>query len=142
MKGSPLAQDTRYSFVTAIASRYGTRLRRFFTMRHSHAMTARLEGFVTGDVSHVGDSTTNTAALGYPLTRAAYTLANASRGVRWGRSELSLYAANLTNEHPNLADLNPAGYVRHTSLDYNAPTIPRVATLQPFNAGLQYRLHF
>lgn len=99
-------------------------------------------GFLTADVSYVGDSTTNTGALGYPLTRASYTLVNASIGVRWNRSELSLYAANLTNEHPNLGDLNPAGYVRHESLAADAPTLPRVATLQPFNIGLQYRMQF
>jgi hypothetical protein len=69
-------------------------------------------------------------------------LLNASLGVRWNRSELSLYAANLTNQHPNLGDLYSAGFPRHESLDPNAPLLPRVATLQPFNAGLQYRLRF
>ena len=105
-------------------------------------VSAGLSGFLTTDLSYVGDSTTNTAALGYPLTRASYTLLNASVGLRWNRSELSLYMANLTNRHPNLGDLNPVGYVRHVSLDPNASTIPRVATLQPLNAGLQYRVWF
>jgi hypothetical protein len=61
---------------------------------------------------------------------------------RWNRSELSLYAANLTNRHPNLADLLTAGFPGQVSLNPNAPVLPRVATLQPFNAGLQYRLRF
>jgi outer membrane receptor protein involved in Fe transport len=99
-------------------------------------------GFLTADWSYVGDSTSNTAALGYPLTRPSYMLLNASLGVRWNRSELSLYAANLTNQHPNLGDLFSAGFPGHTSLDPNAPVLPRVATLQPFNMGLQYRLRF
>ena len=97
-------------------------------------------GFLTADVSYVGDSTTTTESLGYPLTRAGYTLLNANLGARWDRSELSLYAENLTNRHPNLGDLSTSGWPRHVSLDPNAPIVPRVATLQPFNMGLQYRL--
>jgi outer membrane receptor protein involved in Fe transport len=99
-------------------------------------------GFLTVDWSYVGDSTSNTAALGYPLTRPNYMLLNASLGVRWSRSELSLYAANLTNQHANLGDLFSAGFPGHVSLNPDAPVLPRVTTLQPFNAGLQYRLRF
>jgi iron complex outermembrane recepter protein len=108
----------------------------------THPLTDRLQGFFTADFSYVGDSTSNTAALGYPLTRGSYTLLNGSFGIQWGKSELSVYAANITNQHPNLGDLNPAGYVRHESLAADAPIVPRVATLQPFNAGLQYRQRF
>lgn len=99
-------------------------------------------GFVTGDVSHTGASDSYTASLGYPLTRAGYTLVNGSVGVRWNKCELSLYAANMTNQHPNLGDINPAGYVAHTSLSPDAPIDSRVVTLQPFNAGIQYRQRF
>jgi hypothetical protein len=101
-----------------------------------------MQGFLTADASYVGNSASNTGALGYPLTRAGYTLLNASFGVQWNKSELALYAANIANRHPNLGDLNPAGYVRHTSLDFDSPTDPRVATLQPFNVGLQFRQRF
>jgi iron complex outermembrane receptor protein len=99
-------------------------------------------GFITGEVSHVDSSDSYTASLGYPLTRAGYTLVNGSLGIRWNKSELSLYAANITNQHPNLGDINPAGYVAHESLSPDAPIVPRVATLQPFNAGIQYRQRF
>jgi iron complex outermembrane receptor protein len=107
-------------------------------------MSADSTGFVTTDVSYVGNSisTTNSFVTGYPLTRASFTLLNASVGVRWDRSELSLYAANLTNRHANFGDLFTTGWLRHESLDPNAQIIPRVATVQPFNAGLQYRRWF
>jgi hypothetical protein len=99
-------------------------------------------GFVTGDVSHVASSDSYTASLGHPLTRAGYTLVNGSFGLRWNKSEVSIYTANITNQHPNLGDINPAGYVRHEDFSPDAPIIPRVATLQPFNAGIQYRQRF
>jgi iron complex outermembrane recepter protein len=109
---------------------------------YTRPLTPEAEGFLTADFSYVGDSTSDTAALGYPLTRGSYSLLNSSIGVRRGKSELRVYAGNITNRHPNLGDLNPAGYVRHTSLAPDAPIIPRVATLQGFNAGLQYRRRF
>jgi iron complex outermembrane receptor protein len=99
-------------------------------------------GFVTGEVSHVGSSDSYTQSLGYPLVRPGYTLVNGSFGIRWNTSELSLYAANITNQHPNLGDLGAAGFAQHTDLSADAPILPRVATLQPFNAGIQYRQRF
>jgi iron complex outermembrane recepter protein len=113
-----------------------------FSATLTHPITADYMGFITGDVSHTGSSDSYTASLGYPLTRAGYTLVNGSFGVRFNKSELSLYAANITNQHPNLGDINPAGYVAHTSLAGDAPIDPRVVTLQPFNAGIQYRQRF
>src|SRR5208282_2136625 len=62
---------------------------------YSQPLSGLYVGYLTGDVSHVGSSESNTAALGYPLTRPGYTLVNGSVGVRWNKSELSLYAANL-----------------------------------------------
>ena len=109
---------------------------------YTRSLTPQVRGFLTADVSYVGDSTSNTAALPYPLTRGSYSLLNGSTGIQWGKSELRIYADNITNRHPNLGDLNPAGYVSHTSLAADAPIIPRVATLQAFNAGLQYQQRF
>lgn len=108
----------------------------------SQAINERLTAFITADASHTGASDSYTSALGYPLTRAGYSLLNGSLGVRWDRSELSLYAANITNQRPNLGDINPAGYVRHDGTGPGAPIVPRVATLQPFNAGIQFRQKF
>ena len=113
-----------------------------FSATITQPLVDRYVGFMTGEVSHVGSSDSYTASLGYPLVRAGYTLVNGSLGVRWNKSELALYAANITNQHPNLGDLNPAGYVRHEDLSLDAPIIPRVVTLQPFNAGIQYRQRF
>ena len=68
--------------------------------------------------------------------------AGGNLGIRWNTSELSLYAANITNQHPNLGDLGAAGFAQHADLSPDAPLLPRVATLQPFNAGIQYRQRF
>jgi iron complex outermembrane receptor protein len=113
-----------------------------FSATFTQPLSDSYVGFITGEVSHTGSSESYTASLGYPLTRAGYTLVNGSVGVRWSRSELSVYAANITNQHPNLGDINPAGYVAHTSLSPDASIDPRVVTLQPFNAGIQYRQRF
>lgn len=113
-----------------------------FSATFTQPLTDAYVGFITGDVSHTGASDSYTASLGYPLTRQGYTLVNGSLGVRFNKSELSLYAANITNRHPNLGDINPAGYVAHTSLSPDAPIDPRIVTLQPFNAGIQYRQRF
>ncbi len=113
-----------------------------FSATFTQPLSDSYVGFITGDVAHTGSSESYTASLGYPLTRAGYTLVNGSVGVRWSKSELSVYAANITNQHPNLGDLNPAGYVAHSSLSADAPIDPRVVTLQPFNAGIQYRQRF
>lgn len=113
-----------------------------FSATLTQPITGDYVGFVTGDVAHTSASDSYTASLGFPLTRAGYTLVNGSFGVRLHRAELSVYANNITNQHPNLGDINPAGYVAHTSLAGDAPIDPRVVTLQPFNIGLQYRQHF
>ena len=65
-------------------------------------------------------------------------------GFDWGQSELALYANNLTNARPNLGDFNPSSYPKY---DLPSPPgtgylVPRVATLRPFNAGLQFRQRF
>jgi iron complex outermembrane receptor protein len=77
---------------------------------------------------------------GYAPKRAGYVSLNARTGVTWGKSELSLYANNLSNAHPNLGDFSPSSYPAH---DPNTGyLVPRVATLQPFNLGLQFRQRF
>lgn len=113
-----------------------------FSSTFTQPLGTDLEGFVTGDVSYVGNSTSSTASLGYPLVRGGYALVNSNVGVYWRALQVSLYAANITNRRPNLGDLNPASFVAHTSLAPDAPIDPRVATLQPFNAGVQLRYSF
>jgi len=77
---------------------------------------------------------------GYAPRRAGYVSINARTGLTWGRSEISLYANNLSNARPNLGDFSPSSYPAH---DPNTGfLIPRVATLQPFNMGLQFRQRF
>lgn len=113
-----------------------------FSTSYSRLIGAGLTGFVSGDVSYTGDSLSYRNTISYPATRAAYTLVNASFGVRWDRAELSIYGANLGNKHPNLGDLYATGVVAHTSLAPEAPILPRVATLQPLTVGIQFRQGF
>ena len=92
-------------------------------------------------------SATNPA--GYAPTRAGYSVLNARIGLTWSKSQLELYANNLTNARPNLGDFNPESYAKHSTdpADFD-PTIgagyivPRVATLRPFSAGLQFSQRF
>jgi outer membrane receptor protein involved in Fe transport len=77
---------------------------------------------------------------GIAPTRASYSVVNARLGLNWGKSQLSLYANNLTNIHPNLGDFNPESYATHDP--QTGYIIPRVATLRPFNTGLQFRQKF
>lgn len=72
--------------------------------------------------------------------RAGYSVLNARIGLDWGKSELFFYANNLTNNHPNLGDFNPESYATHDPR--TGYIIPRVATLRPFNLGLQFRQKF
>jgi len=72
--------------------------------------------------------------------RAGYVSLNARTGLTWGKSELALYANNLSNAHPNLGDFSPSSYPAHDPT--TGYLMPRVATLQPFNLGLQFRQRF
>jgi hypothetical protein len=75
-----------------------------------------------------------------PNERAGFYTLNAGTGLTWGKSELALYANNLTRAIPNLGDFSPSSYPAHDPA--TGYLIPRVATLQPFNLGLQFRRRF
>jgi len=82
----------------------------------------------------------DTNLQGFAPRRSGYSLLNAHAGLRFGTAELSLYANNLTQARPNLGDFNPSSYPAH---DASTGFLkPRVATLRPFSAGLQYRQRF
>jgi iron complex outermembrane receptor protein len=129
--------------------------------RFTVPVTATLSSFAAVDGSYVGNSVSGTAGCqlntattqffpcptasptnltGTPPTRAGYSVFNASVGLEWGRSQLSLYGANLSNARPNLGDVNPESYAKHDA--DTGYLIPRAATLRPFNVGLQFRQHF
>jgi iron complex outermembrane recepter protein len=133
-------------------------------------LSSGLSTFLTVDGSYVGDSVSgtmgcqlNTATLtafpcpplaagqahADPLTRSGYKLLNARLGLSWERSEIALFANNISGERPNLGDFNPEGYARHSTDPaqyvpaYGAGfVIPRVATLRPFSAGITFRQRF
>ena len=83
------------------------------------------------------------------LIDSDYTFVNAKLGLSWGRSELALYANNITNVRPNLGDFNPESYAKHSTdpSQYDAGygvgyIVPRVATLRPVSLGLTFRQRF
>jgi len=94
-------------------------------------------------------SASPTNPAGYAPTRAGYSVLNARIGIAWDKSQIALYTNNLTNARPNLGDINPESYAKHSTnpADFD-PTIgagyivPRVATLRPFSAGLQFSQRF
>jgi iron complex outermembrane recepter protein len=77
---------------------------------------------------------------GYAPKRAGYLTLNTRVGFTWGTAELALYVNNITNARPNLGDYNPSSYPAHDSA--TGFLVPRVATLRPINAGLQFRERF
>lgn len=114
---------------------------------YTQPLAGMLTGFVTGEVSHVGDSTSYDISPIVPLIRAPYTIVNASFGVRWDtsskyHSELALDIRNLTDQRPNLGDLGDLEFPAHAGTGPNAPLLPVVVTLPPLTANLQYRLRF
>jgi outer membrane receptor for Fe3+-dicitrate len=129
--------------------------------RFTVPLTPSLSSFFAVDGSYVGNSVSGTAGCqlntattqffpcptagttdltGTTPTRAGYSVFNASLGLEWAKSQLSLYAANLSNARPNLGDINPESYAKHDP--DTGYLIPRVATLRPLNIGLQFRQHF
>jgi len=100
-------------------------------------------GIISGDVSYMGNSLSGNTTPTTPLTRPAYTLANARVGVEWPRSSLTLYVNNIGNDHANLADLRFIGF-NETTVNSAGQTVPlpRVVVLPPIQAGLQYRVNF
>jgi outer membrane receptor protein involved in Fe transport len=103
-------------------------------------LSPMLTGFVTMDLSHVGDSVSGTAGIGTAgLMRPAYTLLNSRLGVQWSSNELAVYANNMTNERANLGDLNPVSYAPVAA---NGSRMLRIVVLPPVQVGLQFRHTF
>jgi iron complex outermembrane recepter protein len=110
---------------------------------YTQPLTDSMQGFVAGDYSYTGNSTTllvggfGTAS---PFaTRAGYSLVNLRFGVDRGQSELSLNFHNLFNAKPNLGNIGYIGYAQYSAA---GAVIPQVATLQPLTATLQYTKSF
>jgi outer membrane receptor protein involved in Fe transport len=106
-------------------------------------LTTGLQGFISGDYSHVGDSLSSVSSASNILVRPAYNLVNGRLGVRWGVYEVALFMKNLTNAKPNLGDLNPISYSRYVeNAQGESVILPRVATLEPLTFGIQFRGSF
>jgi iron complex outermembrane receptor protein len=103
------------------------------------SLTQTLKGFLTLDLSHVGDSVSGTSGIGTGLTRPSYTILNGRMGVDWSANELALYAKNIADERANFGDLNPISYDPEEA---NGMRMLRIAVLPPLQVGLQYRHAF
>ncbi|WP_293969209.1 TonB-dependent receptor [Sphingomonas sp.] len=103
-------------------------------------LTDRIGGFLHGDFSYVGSSTSsinaNTDANGrlIPRIRPSYELVNLRLGVNFGRSEIALFAKNLTDERANLSDALAVGA--------EVPGKARVTVNPPRTLGVEFRSRF
>jgi iron complex outermembrane receptor protein len=106
-------------------------------MTYTHSLTSSLQGFISGDYSYTGNSTSATS--GVPSERGGYGLLNARVGTQWDRYQFELYAKNLTNREANLGDL----YLESISqLDRNGVVVPMVVVPPPLQVGLQVIRNF
>ena len=112
-------------------------------LTYSRPLSARYEGYVSGDDSYTGSST-SIAALSSagdqltapPLVRRPYNVVNARLGVRWDKMELGFYAKNVFNSIANLGDINAISIIYK---EPNGLPLPRVALLPPFQLGLMFK---
>jgi iron complex outermembrane recepter protein len=123
--GSRVYQIPRWTWMTA-----GT---------YTQPLDPQLLSFLTVELAHVGDSVSGTSGIGTGLTRPAYTVLNSRFGVQWANNELALYANNSANERANLGDLNPISYA---PVNADGIRMLRIAVLQPFQMGVQFRHRF
>lgn len=102
-------------------------------LTYTRPVTTSLEGFVSSDYAYQGSSLSSVSNG----ERAAYGMWNARFGVQWddGRSELSLYARNITNEMANLGDLARFGLQPY---DSNGELLMQVVIPRPRQIGLQF----
>ncbi|MFT3906404.1 MAG: TonB-dependent receptor [Steroidobacteraceae bacterium] len=99
------------------------------------------EAFVSGDLSHVGDSLSANSSSTNPQIRGAYTISNIRVGTRWGKSEVSLFVNNITDEEANYGDLSPAA--NYTTV-INGQTVEnaRIVVSRPLQMGVQFKRDF
>lgn len=109
---------------------------------YEHPITAKIRGFVSGDFSFTGDSTSADNSAGNPLIRKAYEVGNARAGVRFGSTEIAFYINNFTNTKANLGDLQAISIVRIITNAGGTTNDLRVTLLNPLEAGIQLRQSF
>jgi outer membrane receptor protein involved in Fe transport len=100
--------------------------------------------FISADYSYVGDRlSANNSPQNTPLIEPAYAILNARTGVKFGKSELSLYANNVTNEKANLGDIQQNDFPQSTK-NAAGQTVPylEVGLLPPLQIGVQFQQSF
>jgi outer membrane receptor protein involved in Fe transport len=109
---------------------------------YDHDITSKIQGFLSGDFSFTGDSTSADNSAGNPLVRKAYEVGNARAGIRFGSTELAFYINNFTNTKANLGDLQAISIVRIITNAGGTTNDLRVTLLNPLEAGIQLKQHF
>jgi iron complex outermembrane recepter protein len=100
--------------------------------------------FISADYSYVGDRlSANNSPQNTPLVEPAYSILNARMGVKFGQSELSLYANNVTNEKANLGDIQQNDFPQSIK-NSSGQTVPylEVGVLPPLQIGVQFKQSF
>jgi outer membrane receptor protein involved in Fe transport len=133
--GSPLPPGTRILEVPAVTATVSA--------RYETPIGASRTAFVTSDYSYTGDSLSENTSVNYPVTRPAYSMVNARIGMTWGKSELSLFGNNLTNQKANLGDLQFWTFRQSITLPGGQSVLdPRVAVSRPIQIGIRYQHAF
>jgi len=109
---------------------------------YEQPITGALTWFAAADFSYTGSVKVNDGSGGF-VSRQPFEMLDANTGLRFGHSQLMLFAKNLLNEHLNLGDLYPISFERVQVLpDGGTQRLPRAAVSRPLQIGLQYRVSF
>jgi outer membrane receptor protein involved in Fe transport len=99
-----------------------------------HFDLAGHEGYARADCSYTGSSTSTNNDAVRGRTRGSYAIAGVRAGMTFGRTDVSVFATNLTDERANLSDLPP--------LALELPGRPRIVTNRPRTVGLEAHFRF
>jgi outer membrane receptor protein involved in Fe transport len=100
--------------------------------------------YLSIDYNYVGDRlSANNSPENTPLVEPSYSVLNARLGVRFGRSELTLYANNALNEKANLGDIQQIAFPQSIK-NASGQTVPylEVGVMPPLQLGVQFRQRF
>lgn len=110
---------------------------------YEHPISDEATFFISADYSYTSSVKVVNSAGGF-LERQPFNFVNGNAGVRFGHSQILVYAKNLLDERLNLGALYPAGFERVEVIDVQGGTqrLPRAAVSRPRQLGVQYRLDF
>ena len=109
---------------------------------YDHPISDNASLLISADYSYTGGLKVANSAGGF-LDRKPLNFVNASIGVKFGTSQITLYGKNLLDKRLNLGDLYSSGIERSEILaDGSAQRLPRGAVSRPRQIGVQFRTDF